>query len=190
MSDDPKPVAEELAEARVTEVVEAVGEAFKGEGNLGLDSVDLDHDTLRTAIDDAVRSALDISPLKALEKAWKSVNEVRKLTSSDGPHDGKERKVAIASHTLKTKHVPEIHVELGKVATLKKIPVPVEFTLKIEGLVLTVLDRNITGISAGHAQPEVTVKVEGVTVVKEKLRRINLPLNIKLYEASPEQESA
>jgi len=98
--------------------------------------------------------------------------------------------VAIASHTLKTKHVPEIHVELGKVATLKKIPVPVEFTLKIEGLVLTVLDRNITGISAGHAQPEVTVKVEGVTVVKEKLRRINLPLNIKLYEASPEQESA
>lgn len=189
MSDDPRPVTEELPEARVIDVIEAVGEVFKGEGGLAVDSVDLDNDTLRTAIGDAVRTALDISPLKALEKAWKGVNEVRKLTSSDGPHDGKVRKVAIASHTLKTKHVPEIHVELGKVATLKTIPVPVEFTIKIEGLVLSILDRNITGIAAGHANPEVAVKVDGVTVVKEKLRRIDLPLNIKLYEASPEQET-
>ncbi len=180
----------ELPEARIVEVIEAVGHALKGEGGVTVDKIDTDDDTLRTALDEAVREALDISPLKALAKVWKSTAEVKKLIGPKGPQDGKTRKVAMAAHKLEASHVPEIHVELAKLATLKKVPVPVTFSIAISGLVLSVKDRFVTGIASGSAQPEVSVKVEDVTLFKEKLRKINLPVDITLYEAKDDAEPA
>lgn len=182
MSGETESLKKQLPEAQITEVVEAVGRALKGEDGMALTRLDVDDDTLRTALEDAVRDALDISPVKALLKGWKGVAEVRKLTGEDGEMDGKTRKVALASHSLTAAHTPEIHIELGKVATLKKIPVPVAFTLKIEGLILAITNRQIREIAGGKAQPEVTIKVEGVTIIKEKLKAINLPVNVSLYE--------
>lgn len=184
MSEDKnaEPIAKELEEAKIKDVIEAVGKALKGEDGIPFKGLDADEETLQTALDGAVQKALDISPIDALMKAWRGLGAVRKLTGEEGPMDGKARNVAIASHTLKTEHKPAIHVELGKAATLKKVPVPVTFSLKIEGLILSVLNRQITQIAAGKAKPEVTVEVENVTIVREKLKPINLPLDVTLYE--------
>lgn len=183
MTDDtPQALAKELPEARMREVIEAAGRALKGKDGLALKGLDVDEEALETALDGAVRKALDVSPIKALVKAWKGTVEVGKLIGPNGPMDGKARQVAMAGHNLEVAHVPEIHVELGKVATLKKVPVPVKFVLKVQGLILSIKDRQITGIAGGHAQPEVSVSVEKVTLFKEKLRRISLPVDVTLYD--------
>ncbi len=179
-SEAEKVLSSELPEVRLLEVVEAVGEAMsKGEGGASLKAIDPDGTTLQVALEKAVKDALAISPLQALIKAWKGVDQVSDLIGSEGPQDDKPRHVTIASHALKVSFAPQIVLELGKLVDVRKLPVPVTFTLKIEGLILTILNRRITVIAAGRAKPEVTVKVDGVTIVKEKLPTIDLPLQLK-----------
>ncbi len=174
-----KILASELPEASVKDVIEAVGEVLKGEGGLSLKAVDPDGSTLEAALDKAVKDALAISSLKALIKGWKGMDQVADLIGPRGPEDGKPRHVTIASHSLKASFTPNIVVELGKVAEIRKVPVPVTFTLKVEGLIVTVTNRRILSIAAGRAKPSVTVKVDGVTVLDRKLPTIDLPLEFE-----------
>jgi hypothetical protein len=181
VSEDHKVLSNELPEARLKEVIEAVGQAMtKGEGGVSLKAIDPDGSTLKIALEKAVNDALAISPLKELMKAWKSLAQVKELIGSEGPEDGKPRHVTIATHTLKACFTPNIVIEIGKLVEIRKLPVPVTFTLKIEGLIITVTDRCIVAIAAGRAKPSVTVKVEGVTILKEELPTIDLPLEMKL----------
>lgn len=180
-------LSSELPDVRLTEVIEAVGEAMsKGEGGVNLKAIDPDGSTLRVALDKAVKDALAISPLKTLVKAWQGMDQIAELIGSEGPQDGKPRHVTIASHTLKVSFTPQIVLELGKLIDVRKLPVPVAFTLKIEGLIITVTDRRIVTIAAGRAKPVVTVKVDGVTVIKETLPSIDLPLEMKRANKSVE----
>lgn len=180
-------LSSELPEIRLKEVVEAVGEAVaKGDGGLRLKAIDPDGATLATALETAVQDALAISPLKALVKAWKGLDQVAALIGPEGPEDGKPRQVAIGSHSLKASFTPNIVIELGKILEVRKLPVPVTFTLKIEGLIITVTDRRIMGILAGRANPSVAVKVEGVTIFKDSLPAIDLPLEIKSELEDPQ----
>ncbi|PTX54527.1 hypothetical protein C8N43_3342 [Litoreibacter ponti] len=186
-SEDPKVLSNALPEARLQEVVEAVGQAMmKGEAGVGLKAIDPDGATLKTAIEKAVHDALAISPFKELVKAWKGFGQVMELTGATGPEDGKPRHVAIASHTLKASFKPHIVIELGKLVEVHKLPVPVTFSLKVEGLIITVTDRRIVAITAGRAKPSVTVKVESVTILKEDLPSIDLPWELKLQDEDAE----
>ncbi len=76
-------------------------------------------------------------------------------------------------------------IELGRVAKIRKLPIPVTFTLKVDGLLVTVKNRRIASIAAGRAEPSLTVKVEGVTLFEEKLPTINLPLEVKTEPEEP-----
>lgn len=175
-----KVLSNELPEVRLIEVIEAVGEAMsKGEGGASLKAIDPDGSTLQVALEKAVKDALAISPLQVLIKAWKGLDQVSDLMGSEGPHDDKPRHVTIAGHTLKVAFTPQIVLELGKLIDVRKLPLPVIFTLKIEGLIITIVNRSITVIAAGRAKPEVTVKVDGVTIIKETLPTIDLPLKLK-----------
>ncbi len=181
-----KVLSKELPKIRLEELAEAVGKSLlEGEGGPKLKAVDPDGSTLKAAVEKAVDDALAISPVKALLKAWKGLEQVGALMGEEGPEDDKPRQVSIASHSLKAKFTPHILIELGKVIELRKLPVPVTFTLKIEGLIVTVTNRQITAIAAGRAKPTVEVKVEGTTVFKEALPTINLPL-----EVEPEVEAS
>ncbi len=180
VTEEAKVLSSELPEVRLTEVIDAVAETMsKGEGGVSLKAIDPDGSTLQVALEKAVKDALAISPLKALIKAWKGVDQVSDLIGSEGPEDGKPRNVTIAGHTLKISFTPQIVLELGKLIGIRKLPVPVTFTLKIEGLIITVVNRRIVVIAAGRAKPLVTVKVDGVTIVKETLPTIDLPLKMK-----------
>ena len=172
-------LADELPEARLQEVVDAVGEALQGTGGLSLRAVDPDGGTLVAALEKAVRDALSISPVKALLQAWRGLDQVGDLIGPKGPQDDKPRDVTVATHSLKAGFTPHVVIEIGKIAEVRKVPVPVAFTLKVEGLIVTVKNRRITGVAAGRAKPSVTVQVDGVTVVKQKLPTIDLPLEVK-----------
>ncbi|MEO0865965.1 MAG: hypothetical protein AAFY39_15565, partial [Pseudomonadota bacterium] len=174
-----KVLADELPEARMQEVVEAVGDALKGEAGLTLRAIDPDGSTLATALEKAVKDALAISPVKALVQAWKGLGQVSDLIGPKGPQDDKPRQVTVATHSLKAGFTPHIVIELGKIAEIRKLPVPVTFTLKVEGLIVTVTNRRIVSVAAGRAKPAVTIQVEGVTVFKQKLPTIDLPLEVK-----------
>ncbi|MCK8464075.1 hypothetical protein MUY35_09455 [Aliiroseovarius sp. S1339] len=179
-SEEQKGLSSELPEARLKEVIEAVGLAMtKGDGGVSLKAIDPDGSTLKVALEKAVNDALAISPLEELMKAWKGLRQVADLIGAKGPEDRKPRHVTIASHTLKASFTPNIVIELGKLVKIRKLPVPVAFNLKIEGLIITVVDRRIVAIAAGRAKPTVTVKVEGVTILKETLPTIDLPLEMK-----------
>lgn len=173
-------LSNQLPEARLAEVVEAVGQAIsKGDRGVSLKAIDPDGSTLKVALEKAVNDALAISPLKELIKAWKGLAQVMELTGAQGPEDGKPRRVTIATHTLKASFTPKIVIEIGKLVDIYRLPVPVTFSLKIEGLIITITDRRIIAIAAGRAKPSVTVKVEGVTILKEDLPTIDLPLEMK-----------
>ncbi len=101
------------------------------------------------------------------------------------PEGALSREEALYAATMAgayTMHAEDIlgSIEIGKLVEIRKLPVPVTFTLKIEGLIITVTDRCIVAIAAGRAKPSVTVKVEGVTILKEELPTIDLPLEMKL----------
>lgn len=184
--EDRKVLSNELPEARLKEVIEAVGQAMKkGESGVSLKAIDPDGSTLKVALEKAVNDALAISPLKELIKAWKGLAQVMELIGAEGPEDGKPRDVTIATHTLKASFKPKIVIEIGKLVDIQKLPVPVTFSLKVEGLIITITDRRIIAIAAGRAKPSVTVKVEGVTILKEELPTIDLPLELK-----PQDEDA
>ncbi|WP_298921781.1 hypothetical protein [uncultured Roseobacter sp.] len=175
-----KVLSKELPEVRMQELAEAVSQSLlKGDGGPKLKAIDLDGSTLRMAVEKAVDDALAISPVKELLKAWKGLEQVGALIGDEGPKDDKPRQVSIASHNLKAEFTPHIVIELGKIIELRKLPVPVIFTLKVEGLIVTVTNRRITAIAAGRAKPTVEVKVDGATIFKEALPTINLPLEIK-----------
>ncbi|WP_299653461.1 hypothetical protein [uncultured Tateyamaria sp.] len=182
-----KVLSDELPEIRMKELADAVGDTLlKGEGGLKLKAIDPDGSTLKTAVKKAVDDALSISPVKALLKAWKGLEQVGTLIGDKGPEDDKPRQVSIASHSLKAKFTPHIVIELEKAMELRKLPIPVNFTLKVEGLILTVTNRQITAIAAGRAKPTVDVKVEGTTIFKESLPTINLPLEVKPEMEEPQ----
>ena len=178
-SNERKALVDDLPEARVRDVVQAVGEALKGEGSVSLTDIDPDGETLEAALEKAVEDALTISPRKALLNAWKGLDQVADLISPKGPMDDKPRQVTIANHSLKASFEPQIVLEFGKVAEVRRLPVPVTFALKIEGLIVTVTNRRIVSVAAGRAKPSVTVKVEDVTVLKQKLPTIDLPIGFK-----------
>lgn len=181
-------LSNELPEVRLLEVIEAVGKAMsKGQAGASLKAIDPDGSTLKVAVDKAVKDALAISPLEALVKGWKSLDQVSELIGPEGPKDGKPRHVTIASHTLKVSFTPNIVIELGKLIDVHKLPIPVTFTVKIEGLIVTIVDRVMVAIAAGRAKPSVTVKVDGVTVLTEKLPTIELPLKVN---PQPEDQQA
>lgn len=185
-TEEHKVLSRELPEARMKEVIEAVGQALsKRDGGLSLKAVDPDGSSLEVALEKAVKDALTISPLKVLIKAWKGMDQIADLIGPKGPEDDKPRQVTIASHSLKAGFTPNVVIELGRVAEIRKLPIPVTFTLKVEGLLITVKNRRIASIAAGRAEPSVTVKVEGVTLFEEKLPTINLPLEIKTEPDEP-----
>jgi len=180
MPDKSQVLTDELPPARLREVVEAAGKALlDGEQGARLRAIDPDGSTLETAVTQAVSDALAISPLKALITAWKGMKDLADLIDAKGPEDGKERSVAIATHTLKAQFMPGLVVELNGVADLKKLPIPVIFSLKVDGAIVTVMDRVITSVAAGRAKPTVEVKIEGVTVIKEVLSPFDLPLRFE-----------
>lgn len=180
-------LSSELPDVRMKEVIDAVGQTLStGEGALSLKAIDPDGETLETALEKAVKDALAISPLKVLVKAWQGVAQVADLIGPKGPMDDKPRQVTIAEHTVKVSFTPNIVIEIGKVAEVRKLPIPVTFTMKIEGLIITVTNRRIAAVEAGRAKPSVTVKVEDVTIFKEKLPTIDLPLEVKPEAIEPE----
>jgi hypothetical protein len=113
------------------------------------------------------------------------MHQVAELIGPNGPEDDKPREVSVAGHSLKAKFSPHIVIELGKFAEIRKLPIPVTFALEVEGLLITVTNRRIVGVLAGRANPSVTVAVDDVTIFKEKLPTIDLPLEMK-----PESEGA
>ena len=184
---EPKPVKDELPDMLVIEVVQAVAEALKNDESFELPSGDFKDKDLQDAVVEAVSDALDITPLKAVVKAWGSMAEVAELIGPDGPQDGQLRKVKVTKHKLKVTHKPEIHIKIGRMVTAKRVVLTVLFTLNIEGLILSIKDREIRRVSGGHAQPEVKISVEKVAIFTEKLPKITLPVEVHLYDEKPSE---
>ncbi|WP_299842375.1 hypothetical protein [uncultured Roseovarius sp.] len=172
-------IAESIPPAEFNNVVEAVKSALKyGDSGVRLTGVGLDAGTLQKSVADAVESALSISVLDALLKGWYGAKSIVALTGEEGPMDGKPRVAALASHTLKVSHKPEIRVSLGEMLDIRTIALPVTLKVEASGVALTVVDRTITRVSAGYLQPKVVVKVEKVKVVDAKLPRVEMSGNL------------
>ena len=168
-------IAENIAPAEFSNVVDAVKSALSsGEGGVGLAGIGLDGGALQQSVADAVESALSISILDALLKAWHGAKSIAALTGRDGPMDGKPRVAALAKHKLKVSHTPEIRLSVGQMMDIRTVSLPVTLEVEASGVALTVVDRRVTKASAGHLDPKLTVKVEKVKVVETKLRRIDL----------------
>ncbi len=168
-------IAENIPPAEFSNVVERVKATLtSGEGGVGLAGIGLDGDVLQKSVADAVESALSISVLDALLKGWQGAKSIAALIGRDGPMDGKSRVAALASHKLKVSHTPEIRMSVGSAVDIRTIILPVTLEVEAAGVALTVVDREITKVSAGYLQPKVVIKVENVKVVETKLRRIDL----------------
>lgn len=160
--------------ADFSNVVEAVKTALQeGDAGVRLAGAGLDAQSLHKSVASAVEQALSISLFDALMKAWEGMKSVRALTGKDGPMDGKPRVAALLKHSLKVTHVPEIHLTFGEAVDLRKVQLPVTLTVEASGIALTVKDRRIVGVAAGYLQPSVKIEVEKVTVVEQKLRRLD-----------------
>ncbi len=180
-------IAGNMAPAAFSNVVDAVKSSLTtGDAGVRLAGVGLDGGALQKSVADAVENALSISVLDALLKGWHGVKSVTALTGRDGPMDGKARVAALAKHKLKVTHTPEIRVSIGEVADLRTVALPVTLEVEASGVVLTVVDRQVTKASAGTLAPKLTVKVEKVKVVETKLRQIELSGN--LLSQSPTEE--
>ncbi len=168
-------IAGNMAPAAFSNVVDAVKSTLTtGDSGVQLAGVELDGGTLQKSVADAVESALSISVLDALLKGWRGVKSITALTGRDGPMDGKPRVAALAKHKLKVTHTPEIRLSVGEVMDIRTVALPVTLEVEASGVVLTVVDRQVTKVSAGYLEPKLTVKVEKVKVVETKLRRIEL----------------
>ncbi|WP_306113898.1 MULTISPECIES: hypothetical protein [unclassified Roseovarius] len=182
-------IAENMAPAAFSNVVDAVKSSLTtGDSGVRLAGVGLDGGALQKSVADAVESALSISVLDALLKGWHGVKSITDLTGREGPMDGKPRVAALAKHKLKVTHTPEIRLSLGEVADLRTVSVPVTLEVEASGVVLTVVDREVTKASAGTLEPKLTVKVEKVKVVETKLRRIELSGNLMARMPAEELE--
>ncbi|MCK0139122.1 hypothetical protein [Aliiroseovarius sp. F47248L] len=167
-------------------VVDAVKSALnEGEPGVRLAGMELDAGTLHKSVATAVEEALSISLIDTLLKAWEGMKSVQALVGEKGPMDGKTRVAALLKHKLKSTHTPEVRLTVGEAVDLRKIRIPVGLTVEVAGVSLSIKDRQIIGIAAGHLQPSVKIKVEKVTVVETKLRRIDLSDTVVLKRADP-----
>ncbi|MDE9450619.1 hypothetical protein J3R80_09080 [Aliiroseovarius sp. Z3] len=172
--------------AEFSNVVEAVKSALnEGEPGVRLAGMDLDAGTLHKSVATAVEEALSISLVDTLLKAWEGMKSVQSLLGEKGPMDGKTRVAALLKHKLKTTHTPEIRLTIGEAVDLRKIRIPVALTVEVAGVSLTIKDRQIIGITAGYLHPSVKIKVEKVTVVETKLRRIDLSNTMAIRSVDP-----
>jgi hypothetical protein len=189
MTDHSQTVAAEISKIEYTDIITAVTK-FMDEGECGvrLAGYGLDGSALRDSISTAVKGTLDISLFDMCQKAWEGVKSVRDLTSDNGPMDGKPRIAALAKHELKAKHKPEIHLTIAEAIDLYKVSLPVVLTAKVLGVAITVVDRKITTISAGHMDVSLSISVEKVKIVERKLKRFDFSKALKLAQSEDESE--
>lgn len=170
-------------------VVEAVKSALdEGDPGVRLAGIGLDAGTLHKTVAAAVEEALSISLIDTLLKAWEGMKSVQALTGEKGPMDGRTRVAALLKHKLKATHTPEVRLTLGVSVDVRKVRIPIALTVEVAGVSLTVRDRQIVGVAAGYLHPSVKIKVEKVTVVETKLRRIDLSNTVAINIPRPEQQ--
>lgn len=187
MTDQPETVAAEISETEFSDVVTAVTKLLD-EGNPGvrLAGFGLDAGALSDSISAAVKQTLAISIFDMCLKAWHGMKSVRALTGDKGPMDGKPRVAALLKHKLKAKHEPEIHLTIAEAIDLHKVCIPVTLTAEVAGIALTVVNRQITAVSAGHIDVSLSIHVEKVKVVERKLHRFNFSESLQLAPAQTE----
>ena len=172
-------VAKSISPVEFSNLVEAVKSALtKGDPGVRLAGAALDGSTLQKSVASAVESALSITLFDALLKGWYGAKAIKNLIGEDGPTDDKPRVAGLASHKLKVRYVPEIHLSIGDLVDLRKVSIPITLEVEATGVALTVVNRKITAATAGYLQPKITVMVEKVKLAETKLQRIELSGNL------------
>jgi hypothetical protein len=140
----------------------------------------LQWDFLSNLIVEKIGDLLDMDLKDILIGAWQKCDEIDEcLSKSYGPAADETMAVALAEHTIDSKHDPKLDILLnGK--RIGAIVFHIQLSLDLQGFVLKIQGGEIKEIQAGTCRGRGVFKCEDLVLLEKKTEVIQLPGRIRL----------
>ena len=134
-----------------------------------------------------VLDLLDINVVDVLVGGWKAHQDVHRELGRTATDPSRTAMVGLTHHTIDSTHTPAIELRAQGRKVLE-VSFPVELTLEIDAVRLTIRGGAIREIHPGEVKVRGTMKLENTVVLERQLSAITLPGRIVLD--APARESA
>ena len=132
-----------------------------------------------------VLDLLDINIVDVLLGGWKVHQDVRRERGYTAADPSRTAVVQLTRHTIESQHTPSIELR-AQGRKILEVSFPVELTLEIEAVRLTIRGGAIREIHPGEVKVRGTMKLENTVVFERQLSAITLPGRIVLDPPAPE----
>jgi len=136
------------------------------------------------AVARSLRQALHVNLVDVLVSGWKTYVGLLEYTDRAKHPPGEITQVALEHRTISSSHEPHVDVLVGS-RRVAEIHFTVELELEIDSVILTIQDAKIKEIATGKCLGKGTLKCEGVVLVEQSTREIELPGRIGLGAGIP-----
>lgn len=136
------------------------------------------------ALDEIIRKVdnlLEISLHDIMVSAWNKYRLFENAIEKSKASPNETFVIALAEHTIKSKHKPYIEIILND-KTIEKIDFDISLDLILKGFIVKIKNGWIKEITTGSCKGRGSLKCEGFMIIEEETKTFPLPGSIKLDE--------